>query len=133
MNDNVIVSKKTSGSKLQVLAPNGRWASPYRVEGRALVKRVSESHIFKAKQAVGIDEAVWQSMQESTLISFALSGGTGASSRYQLKEFESKSSFVHGDGLSFAVTRFVPISALKLVRERPPVRGQLSLFAGVGV
>jgi hypothetical protein len=42
MNDNVIVSKKTSGSKIKVLAPNGRWASPYRVEGRALVKRVSE-------------------------------------------------------------------------------------------
>jgi hypothetical protein len=48
------------------------------------------------------------------------------------KEFESKS-FLHGDGVAFALTRFVPLKELKLVRERPPAKGQLPLFAGVGV
>jgi hypothetical protein len=130
MNDNVIVSKKTSGSKIKVLAPNGRWASPYRVEGRALVKRVSESHIFKTKQAVGVDESVWRAHREHVDVVRFL-WWDGRIFEILAEEFEQKS-FVHGDGLSFAVTRFVPISALKLVRERPPVRGQLSLFAGVG-
>jgi hypothetical protein len=130
MNDNVIVSKKTSGSKLAVLAPNGRWASPYRVEGRALVKRVSEPHIFKAKQAVGIDEAVWQRCREHIdIVRFVW--WDGRVFEMPAKEFESKS-FLHGDGVAFALTRFVPISALKIVQERPPAKGQLSLFAGVG-
>jgi hypothetical protein len=131
MNDNVIVSKKTSGSKIKVLAPNGRWASPYRVEGRALVKRVSESHIFKAKQAVGIDESVWQQCKEHIdIVRFVW--WDGRIFEIPAREFES-GSFVHGDGITFAVTRFVPIKELRLVRERPPVRGQLALFAGVGV
>jgi hypothetical protein len=130
MNGNVIISKKASGSKLAVLAPNGRWASPYRVEGRALIKRVTERHIFRAKQAIGIDEAVWQSHRDRVDIVRFL-WPDGRIFEIPAEEFEHKS-FLHGDGLSFAVTRFVPISALKLVRERPPVRGQLSLFAGVG-
>jgi hypothetical protein len=130
MNDNVIVSKKTSGSKIKVLAPNGRWASPYRVEGRALVKRVSELHVFKAKQAVGIDESVWRKCREH-IDTVRFVWWDGRIFEIPAREFES-SSFVHGDGITFAVTRFVPIKELKLVRERPPVRGQLSLFAGVG-
>jgi hypothetical protein len=131
MNDNVIISKKASGSKLAVLAPNGRWASPYRVEGRALIKRVTERHIFRAKQAIGIDEAVWQSHRDRVDVVRFL-WWDGRIFEILAEEFEQKS-FVHGDGLSFAVTRFVPISALKLVQERPPAKGQLPLFAGVGV
>jgi hypothetical protein len=131
MNGNVIISKKASGSKLAVLAPNGRWASPYRVEGRALIKRVTERHIFRAKQAIGIDEAVWQSHRDRVDIVRFL-WPDGRIFEIPAEEFEHKS-FLHGDGLSFAVTRFVPISALKLVQERPPAKGQLSLFAGVGV
>jgi hypothetical protein len=130
MNGNVIISKKASGSKLAVLAPNGRWASPYRVEGRALIKRVTERHIFRAKQAIGIDEAVWQSHRDRVdIVRFEFPDGSVR--EMSAEEFES-SSFVHGDGITFARTRFVPIKELKLVRERPPVRGQLSLFAGVG-
>jgi hypothetical protein len=131
MNDNIIISKKASGGKIAVLAPTGKWASPYRVEGRALVKRVTEQHIFRAKQAIGIDESVWQSHREHVDVVRFL-WWDGRIFEILAEEFEQKS-FVHGDGLSFAVTRFVPISALKIVQERPPVRGQLALFAGVGV
>jgi hypothetical protein len=130
LNYSLIVSKKASCSKLAVLAPNGRWASPYRVEGRALVKRVSESHIFKAKQAVGIDESVWKQCREH-IDTVRFIWWDGRIFEMPAEEFERKS-FLHGDDISFAVTRFVPISALKLVREGPPARGQLPLFAEVG-
>jgi hypothetical protein len=130
MNDKVILSKKTSGSKLAVLAPSGRWASPYRVEGRALVKRVTERHIYRLRQAVGIDEAVWLAHRDRVDIVRFL-WPDGRIFEIPTEEFEQKS-FLHGDDISFARTRFVPISALKLVQERPPARGQLSLFAGVG-
>jgi hypothetical protein len=131
LNYSVIVSKKTIGSKIKVLAPNGRWASPYRVEGRALVKRVSESHIFKAKQSVGIDESVWKQCKEH-IDTVRFVWWDGRVFEMPAREFESKS-FLHGDGVAFALTRFVPLKELKLVQERPPARGQLSLFAGVGV
>jgi hypothetical protein len=131
MNDNVIISKKASGGKIAVLAPTGKWASPYRVERRALVKRVSERHIFKARQAVGVDESVWQECREHIdTVRFVC--WDGRVFEMPAKEFESKS-FLHGDGVAFALTRFVPLKELKLVRERPPAKGQLPLFAGVGV
>jgi hypothetical protein len=126
----VIVSKKSSGNKLKVLAPSGKWASPYRVEGRALVKRVTEQHIFRAKQAIGIDESVWQQCKEH-IDTVRFVWWDGRVFEMPAKEFESKS-FLHGDGVAFALTRFVPLKELKLVRERPPARGQLPLFAGVG-
>jgi hypothetical protein len=127
----VIVSKKSSGNKLKVLAPSGKWASPYRVEGRALVKRVSERHIFKARQAVGVDESVWKAHRDRVdIVRFDFPDGSVR--EIEAEEFERKS-FLHGDGITFAVTRFVPISALTVVQERPPARGQLPLFAGVGV
>jgi hypothetical protein len=126
LNYSVIVSKKTIGSKIKVLAPNGRWASPYRVEGRALVKRVSESHIFKAKQSVGIDESVWQQCKEH-IDTVRFVWWDGRIFEIPAEEFECKS-FLHGDGITFAKTRFVSLKELKLVRERPPTRGQLALF-----
>jgi len=127
MNGKVILSKKAGGSKLAVLAPSGRWASPYRVEGRALVKRVSEQHIFKTKQAVGVDESVWRKCKEH-IDTVRFVWWDGRIFEIPAREFEG-SSFVHGDGITFARTRFVPISALKIVQERPPAKGQLSLFA----
>jgi hypothetical protein len=127
LNYSVIVSKKTRGSKIKALAPNGKWVAPYRVEGRALVKRVSEPHIFKAKQAVGIDESVWLQCREH-IDTVRFVWWDGRIFEIPAREFEG-SSFVHGDGITFARTRFVPISALKIVQERPPAKGQLSLFA----
>jgi hypothetical protein len=51
---------------ITVLAPNGNRAAPYRVEGRALVKRLSERHIYQgSRQAVGIDEVSLASAQGS--------------------------------------------------------------------
>jgi hypothetical protein len=127
----VIVSKKSSGNKLKVLAPSGKWASPYRVEGRALVKRVSERHIFKARQAVGVDESVWQECRERVQVVRFL-WPDGRIFEIPAEEFERKS-FLHGDDITFAKTRFVSLKELKLVQEPPPARGQLPLFAGVGV
>jgi hypothetical protein len=113
-----------------VFAPNGKWASPYRVERRALVKRVTERHIYRLRQAVGIDEAVWQAHRERVdIVRFEFPDGSLR--EIEAEEFERKS-FLHGDDITFARTRFVPISALTVVQERPPVRGQLPLFAGVG-
>jgi hypothetical protein len=132
LNYSVIVSKKTIGSKIKVLAPNGRWASPYRVEGRALVKRVSESAYLQGQAVCRHRRVSLEAHAKSTLIPFALSGGTGAYSRCQPGSLRAKAS-LHGDGVAFALTRFVPLKELKLVQERPPARGQLSLFAGVGV
>jgi hypothetical protein len=130
VSSSAIVTTSRDSVKIAVWAPSGKRASPYRVEGRALVKRVSEPHIFKAKQAVGIDEAVWQRCREHIdIVRFVW--WDGRVFEMPAKEFESKT-FLHGDGVAFALTRFVPIKELRLVRERPPVRGQLALFAGVG-
>jgi hypothetical protein len=122
-----IVTKHSNCVKIAVWAPTGKRAAPYRVEGRALVKHVTERHIFRAKQAIGIDEAVWQAHRDHIdVVQFVWFDGRIF--EMPTSEFERKS-FVHGDGLSFAKTRFVPISALTVVQERPPVRGQLALFA----
>jgi hypothetical protein len=130
MSGHAIVTSSSDSVKLAVLAPTGKRAAPYRVEGRALVKHVTERHIYRLRQAVGIDEAVWQAQKDRVdIVRFEFPDGSVR--EMSAEEFES-SSFVHGDGITFARTRFVPIKELKLVRERPPVRGQLSLFAGVG-
>jgi hypothetical protein len=130
VSSNFIVSKRGDSVKIAVWAPSGKRASPYRVEGRALVKRVTEQHIFRAKQAIGIDESVWRAHREHVdVVRFVWFDGRIF--EMPTSEFERRS-FLHGDGLSFAVTRFVPIKELKIVQERPPAKGQLPLFAGVG-
>jgi len=127
LRSNNIVTERSSGVKLAVFTPTGKRAAPYRVEGRALVKHVTERHIFRAKQAIGIDEAVWQAHRDHIdVVQFVWFDGRIF--EMPTSEFERKS-FLHGDGLSFAKTRFVPISALTVVQERPPARGQLALFA----
>jgi hypothetical protein len=88
---------------------------------------VSERHIFRARQAVGIDEVIWQECREHVQVVRFL-WWDGRIFEILAEEFEQKS-FVHGDGVAFALTRFVPLKELKLVQERPPVRGQLALFA----
>jgi hypothetical protein len=126
MSGDFIVAERGDSVKIAVWAPTGKRAAPYRVEGHALIKHVTERHIFRAKQAVGVDESVWQEHKKHVQVVRFL-WPDGRIFEIPAREFERKS-FVHGDGLSFAKTRFVPISALKLVRERPPVRGQLTLF-----
>jgi hypothetical protein len=130
VSSNFIVSKRGDSVKIAVWAPSGKRASPYRVEGRALVKRVSESHIFRAKQAVGVDDSVWKQCREH-IDTVRFIWWDGRIFEIPAEEFEHKS-FLHGDDITFARTRFVRISALKIVQERPPVRGQLPLFSGVG-
>jgi hypothetical protein len=131
VSSNAIVTTSRDSVKLVVWAPTGKRAAPYRVERRALVKRVSEQHIFKTKQAIGIDESVWQQCKEH-IDTVRFVWWDGRVFEMPAKEFESKS-FLHGDGVAFALTRFVLLKELKLVQERPPARGQLPLFAGVGV
>jgi hypothetical protein len=131
VSSNAIVTTSRDSVKLVVWAPTGKRAAPYRVERRALVKRVSERHIFKARQAVGIDEAIWQEHKDRVdIVKFIW--WDGRIFEIPVEEFERKS-FLHGDDITFAKTRFVSLKELKLVQERPPARGQLSLFAGVGV
>jgi len=130
MSSDFIVAERGDSVKIAVWAPSGKRAAPYRVEGRALVKRVTEQHIFRAKQAIGIDESVWQQCKEH-IDTVRFVWWDGRVFEMPAKEFESKS-FLHGDGVAFALTRFVLLKELKLVQERPPARGQLSLFAGVG-
>jgi hypothetical protein len=69
---------------------------------------VAERHIFRAKQAVGVDEAVWQAHREHVQVVRFL-WPDGRIFEIPAEEFECKS-FLHGDGITFAKTRFVPIS-----------------------
>jgi hypothetical protein len=131
VSSNFIVSKRGDSVKIAVWAPSGKRASPYSIEGGVLIKRVAERHIFRAKQAVGVDEAVWKAHKDRVdIVRFEFPDGSVR--EIEAEEFERKS-FLHGDDITFARTRFVPISALTVVQERPPARGQLPLFAGVGV
>lgn len=102
----------------------GKRAAPYRILGDVLVKRCSKRHIFRARQAVGVDEDVWNVYKDHiSVVRFEFEDGRV----YEIRrgEFEQKS-FPHGDGLTFAKTLFVPISELTL-REAQPARGQLAL------
>jgi hypothetical protein len=128
---NAIVTSSSDSVKIAVWAPSGKRASPYTIEGGVLIKRVAERHIFRARQAVGVDESVWKAHRDRVdIVRFDFPDGSVR--EIEAEEFERKS-FLHGDGITFAVTRFVPISALTVVQERPPARGQLPLFSGVGV
>jgi hypothetical protein len=127
VSSNFIISKRGDCVKIAVLAPTGKWASPYSIEGRVLIKRVAERHIFRAKQAVGVDESVWQEHREHVQVVRFL-WPDGRIFEIPAGEFECKS-FLHGDGITFAKTRFVSLKELRLVSERPPARGQLALFA----
>jgi hypothetical protein len=130
VSSSAIVTTSRDSVKIAVWAPNGKRAAPYSLDGRVLIKRVAETHVFRARQAVGVDEAIWQEHRDRVdIVKFIW--WDGRVFEMPAKEFESKS-FLHGDGVAFALTRFVPIKELKIVQERPPAKGQLSLFAGVG-
>lgn len=109
-------------TKIEVLSPTGGRASPYRIEGRALVKRVHERHIYRLRQAVGVDESVWLDHRDRVnLIRFEFPDGSVR--EVSANDFERKS-FLHGDGARFAVTRFIALADLVLVKD-----GMKSLFA----
>ncbi|MBI1741546.1 hypothetical protein HYR54_00580 [Candidatus Acetothermia bacterium] len=109
-------------SNLTVMSPMGGRASPYRIEGNALVKRVHERHIFRLRQAIGIDETVWQDHRDRVnLIHFEFPDGSVR--EVSANDFERKS-FLHGDGARFAVTRFIALADLILIQS-----GMKSLFA----
>jgi hypothetical protein len=130
VSSSAIVTTSRDSVKLVVWAPSGKRASPYSIADRVLIKRVAERHVFRARQAVGVDEAIWQEHKDRVdIVKFIW--WDGRIFEMPAKEFERKS-FLHGDGVAFALTRFVLLKELKLVQERPPARGQLSLFAGVG-
>jgi hypothetical protein len=127
VNGNAIVTNPRDSVKIAVWAPSGKRASPYSIEGRVLIKRVAERHVFRARQAVGVDEAIWQEHKDRVdLVKFIW--WDGRVFEMPAGEFECKS-FLHGDGITFAKTRFVSLKELRLVSERPPARGQLALFA----
>ncbi|MCL6642947.1 MAG: hypothetical protein K6T71_06475 [Candidatus Bipolaricaulota bacterium] len=107
---------------ISVFAPNGNRTAPYRVEGRALIKRVTERHIYRLRQAVGIDEDVWQVHRDHVdVVRFEFPDGSVR--EIKAKGFERKS-FLHGDGVRFAMTRFVLLADLTLVKN-----GMRPLFA----
>lgn len=100
---------------LTVMAPTGRRASPYRIAGRALIKRVQERHIYRRRQAVGIDESVWKAHKDDIdVVRFEFPDGSVR--EIDAVAFESKS-FLHGDGVDFAVTRFILLAELVLVKD----------------
>ena len=99
---------------ITVLSPNGNRASPYRVVGKTLVKRVIEKHIWRLRQAVGIDESVWQKHRDRVAV-VRFEFPDGSVREIDAEEFERKS-FLHGDGVQFAVTRFVLLADLALVK-----------------
>lgn len=106
---------------ITVMAPDGTRAAPYRIEGRVLVKRVAEKHIYRLRQAVGVDESVWQAHKDRIdRVRFEFPDGSVR--EIETAEFERKS-FVHGDGARFAVTRFISLGDLTLVKD-----GMRSLF-----
>lgn len=108
-------------TKIAVVAPSGRKAWPYRLEGQTLIKRVQERHIFRLYDAVGIDESVWQNYHDYVdTIRFEFE--SGLVKEIEASEFE-RESFLHGNG-RFALTRFIPLARLRTVRP-----GMLSLFA----
>jgi hypothetical protein len=109
-------------TKVEVFSPNGGRASPYRVEGCVLVKKVSERHIYRLRQAVGIDESVWQEHKDHIdLVRFEFPDGSVR--EIEAHEFERRS-FLHGDGARFAVTRFIVLADLTLAKD-----GMRALFA----
>jgi hypothetical protein len=108
-------------TKIGVMAPNGRRSWPYRLEGRVLIKRVTERHIFRLYDAVGIDESVWQDYRDCVdRVRFEFE--SGLVKEIEASEFE-RESFLHGND-QFALTRFIPLARLKTVRA-----GMLPLFA----
>lgn len=108
-------------TKICVAAPSGRRAWPYRLEGRTLIKRVTERHIFRLHDAVGIDESVWQDYRGYVdMIRFEFE--SGLVKEIEASEFE-RASFLHGNG-RFALTRFIPLARLRTVRA-----GMVPLFA----
>lgn len=120
-------SVAVNGCRVKVLSPNGRVASPYRIESGVLVKQCNEKHVFRAKQSIGIDESVWQRYRNTVqIVQFRLNGAI-----YEISSEDfARKSFVHGDGFALMPTRFVRLADLRLVREAPPHPHQLSLFEG---
>jgi hypothetical protein len=107
----------------------GKRASSYSLHGDVLVKNVQEKHIFRARWAVGVDEAVWEKHKNSVrIVRFEFDDGSVR--QITADEFDKKS-FLHGDGITFAKTRFIGINELQLVREAPPHPRQLALALGV--
>lgn len=101
--------------KIAVTAPNGKRACPYRLEGRVLIKQVEPRHIYRERQAVGIDEDVWGAHWDKVgVVRFEFWDGRvgeiGAS------EFE-RFSFLHGGNGQFSLTRFIPLARLTMVKR----------------
>jgi hypothetical protein len=113
----------------KVIGTNGKTASPYRISGGVLVKRVKPEHIFRARQAVGIDEDVWLRYRNDFQI-VRFEWWDGCVYEIEASDFE-RIGFLHGDGITFAKTRFVHISDLRLVREKRQNPRQLALALGV--
>jgi hypothetical protein len=113
---------------ITVAGSKGKWASPYELRGDVLVKNVQEKHIFKARWAIGVDESIWEKYKNKIrVVKFEFPDGSVREIRTD--DFERKS-FLHGDGISFARTRFIGINELQVVREAPPHPEQMALALG---
>lgn len=107
-------------------SPAGKKAAPYQLHDDVLIKRVRPDHIWRARQAVGVDEDVYQRYgRRVQIIRFEF----WDKRVYEItrEEFE-KRSLLYGDNIVFSRTRFIRLSDLRLVKERSQ-GNQLALFA----
>ena len=124
VNEAILSQRHANVKALGVFGTHGKRAAPYRLESGVLVKKCSAKHVFKARSSIGIDEVIWQTYKTHVqAIRFELPDGSVR--EIGADEFE-RCSFLHGDGILFAKTRFVRIADLRVVQTAPP-SGQLQL------
>lgn len=109
--------------KFEVFGSHGGKASPYFLHGRTLIKKVQEKHIYRARWAIGVDEPIWKEYRSQiNVIRFVFPDGSVR--EIDAGEFERRS-FKHEIPGVFCLTRFVPIVALKVVREKAQLEASL--------
>lgn len=104
-------------NKIAVLGTNGKRASPYKLdpERKMLLKQVSPKHIYRLRQAVGVDQDVWEACKARIRV-VRFQFPDDSIREIPKKDFE-RLSFTVGDGITFIPTLFIPISELREVRS----------------
>ena len=109
--------------KFEVFGSHGGKASPYLLHGRTLIKKVQEKHIYRARWAIGVDEPIWKTHRgQIDLVRFQMPDGSVR--EISAEEF-GRRSFLHGGDGRFALTRFVRITDLVIVKEKKPLEAPL--------
>jgi len=104
-------------NRITVIGANGKRASPYSLDPvrKILLKRVSPKHIYRIKQAVGVDLEVWNACKDGIrLIRFRFPDNSIR--EIPKADFEARS-FTTGDGILFIPQLFIRISELREVKS----------------